>query len=144
MVAFESAPDQDWNWFKKDLLTHLPQFEDNDKHKCAVEDSKGVTKNVLDRTTVYPSECGPMTVGRWLNQATTFIYVNGNVRMAEYDENGNKFEKPVFPFQLKYVANPALKPTDGNSRFYDQLIHDGSAEIPDNTLLYTVYGKNTP
>jgi hypothetical protein len=24
MVAFENKPDQGWDWFAKDLLTHLP------------------------------------------------------------------------------------------------------------------------
>ena len=33
--------------------------------------------------------------------------------------------------------------TDANSRFYDQLIEGGSAEIPLNTKLYDVYAKNS-
>lgn len=45
---------------------------------------------------------------------------------------------------LKFVANPNLTPTNGNSRFYDQMIQGGNAEITAGELLYKVYAKNTP
>ena len=100
------------------MLTHLPQFETSESNTCEVQNSLGETLNVYDRTLADPNECGPLSVGRWLNQATAFIFVNGNVRLAEHDEEGNEYD-PVFPFQLKFVANPALEPTDGDTRFYD-------------------------
>ena len=62
--------------------------------------------------------------------------------MALYDQDGVEPEWPVFPFKMIFVPNPDLTPTDGDSQFYSQLIEGGSAEIPADTLLYTVFGKN--
>ena len=60
MVAFEAtpAPGQEWDWFGKDLFNHLPNFkETNTENIC--------TDGAIDRTQVYPGECGPLTSGRW-------------------------------------------------------------------------------
>jgi hypothetical protein len=43
---------------------------------------------VMDKSEVHPGECGPMTAGRWMGQAAINIAQNGNVRLAEYDEDG--------------------------------------------------------
>ena len=51
---------------------------------------------------------------------------------------------PVFPYNLKFVANTALTPTTNEDRFFNQLIEGGTAEIPENILLYEVYGRESP
>jgi len=73
-----------------------------------------------------------MTAGRWLSQATKFIFANGNYRMAEYDQDGNFFTEPKYPFRLKFVAGEAVVGqnairTNGESRFYEQLVEGGRA-----------------
>ena len=62
--------------------------------------------------------------------------------MALYDQDGNEPDWPVFPFKMTFEANPDLVATVEGSRFYSQLVEGGSAEIPEDTLLYTVYGTN--
>jgi hypothetical protein len=64
MVAFENTPDptQPWNWFAKDLLTHLPQFAASEDNTCVADN----LDLVFDRTKVVSNECGPLTGGRWL------------------------------------------------------------------------------
>ena len=34
-------------------------------------------------------------------------------------------------------------PTNGDSRFFDQLVEGGRAEIPEDFLLYEVYGRDS-
>ena len=79
MVAFENspAPGKEWDWFGKDLLTHLPQFKESENHICEAPSGDWV----LDRRETN-GECGPQTGGRWLSQASPFIFQNGNVRLA--------------------------------------------------------------
>ena len=138
MVSFEGDPDEEepWNWFAYDLSNHLPQFEANEENTCA--------SGRLDRSQVYDGECGPQTAAKWNSQVTGFIFQNGSADMAQYDQTGKEAQNPYFPFQLKFVPSADLTPTNGDSRFYKQLVDGGPAEIGDDVLLYTVYGKNTP
>ena len=85
-----------------------------------------------------------MSAGRWLSQTTKFIFANGNIRMAEYDQDGNFAASPHFPFRLKFVAGDAVAgdnatSTNGDSRFYKQLIEGGRAQIDKDIVLYSVW-----
>ena len=84
-----------------------------------------------------------MTGGRWLGNAALRIFSNGNLDLAKYDQDGEEETAPHFPWSLRFEANPYLVPTHGNSRFYQQMIKGGDAEIPPNTLLYDVHAKNS-
>ena len=66
MVGFENQG-QGTNFFALDFSNHLPEFRE---HR-PVEDT-----------------CGEQTIGRFHSQMTRFIYSNGSLHMADYDEFG--------------------------------------------------------
>ena len=138
MVSFDGTADEDepWNWWAYDLHTHLPQFAANEDNTCS-------DTGVLDRSYIGAGECGAMTAGRLNATSTKFIFQNGSVDMALWDQEGNEPDWPVFPFKMDFIPNPDLVATTGeDGRFYSQLSEGGSAEIPADTLLYTVWGVN--
>ena len=137
MVSFDGDADEDepWNWWAYELHNHLPQFKANEENTCS-------DSGVLDRSQVWSGECGPQTAGRWNAESTKFIFQNGSVDMALWDQDGNEPDWPVFPFKMDFIPNPDLVATTGDSRFYSQMVEGGSAEIPADTLLYTVWGVN--
>ena len=52
--------------------------------------------------------------------------------MSEYDQDGVPASTPHYPFRLKFVAGDAVAgdfstATNGNTRFYKQLIEGGRA-----------------
>ena len=100
MVSFEGGSEEEepWNWFAYELSNHLPQYTANDDNTC--------DSGVLDRSQVYAGECGPQTAGRFNAQSTKFIFQNGSVDMALYDQDGQEPEWPVFPFKMTFVPNP--------------------------------------
>ena len=106
MVTFEST--DSWDFFANPFGTHLPAFE---------------------------GECGPKTIGKFNAQATTFVFQNGNLDLAEFNEDGTQVENPDFPFFIKFVPRAGLPVTDGTARFFEQL--DGDA-IPAGTTLFDV------
>ena len=73
------------------------------------------------------------------------IFANGNFRLAEYDQNGAPADPaPHYPFRLKFVAGDAVAgegatATNGDSRFYKQLVEGGRAQIDKDIVLYTVW-----
>ena len=67
-----------------------------------------------------------------MSQSSKFIFANGNFRMSEYDQDGVPASTPHYPFRLKFVAGDAVAgdfstATNGNTRFYKQLIEGGRA-----------------
>ena len=73
---------------------------------------------MYDDTTVWKSECSPLTMGRWMSKTDLdngFIYQIGNVDIASFNEDGGQHprKEAVFPFELKFVPNrEILIPTD--------------------------------
>lgn len=64
--------------------------------------------------------------------------------MAMYDQNGKKFDKPVFPWSLRFephtdVKNIISKNFVSYNAYIKQLI-----EIPEHSHLYRVYATDAP
>ena len=142
MIAFENSPTEgkEWDWFGKDLSNHLPNFKEN-------ETTYGCSEGKIDRSQVYAGECSPQTAGRWMSQSTKFIFANGNFRMAEYDQDGVAASTPHYPFRLKFVAGDAVAgdyatATNGDTRFYKQLVEGGRPQIDKNVVLYDVWATD--
>ena len=62
---------------------------------------------------------------------------------------GNKAEPPKYPFRLKFVAGEAVAGegvprTNGDSRFYKQLVERGNAQIDKDVILYHVHATDGP
>lgn len=75
------------------------------------------------------------TVSQW----THFLGTSG---LATHDSNGNKAEKPNYPFQLVFVPGEQVVgrfPAEYSEYFTDQL-----ASLPPDTIIYEVYAKDTP
>lgn len=74
-------------------------------------------------------------------QATDFVFANGNYKLAQYkQDDSDEVTSPSYPFRLKFVANPGLS-TDGNSRFFEQMINPENLEdhmFASGIDLYTV------
>ena len=68
---------------------------------CIKEDS-GL--EFLDKSEIHSGQCGPMTAGRWLGNAAIRIFSNGNLDLAQFDENGKAPEgkPPKFPWSLRF------------------------------------------
>ena len=100
----------------------------------------------FNNSEVYASECVPLTLGRWRSQLhgnQGFIFQNGNVDLASFDEDGNPVadKKPKFPFEIEFIPNrEILRATDSNSRFYKQLV-ENSKEIKEGEILFTVKAR---
>ena len=82
MVALEDDPQigEEWNWFGKDLTSHLPNFKESQRVNNTCPDN--TVKGEIDRTEVYASECAPLTAGRWNSLLNEFPFSTGNYQMA--------------------------------------------------------------
>ena len=82
MVALEDDPSlgEEWNWFGKDLTSHLPNFKESQgtDNTCPGSPIAGE----IDRTQVYANECAPLTAGRWNSLLNEFPFSTGNYQMA--------------------------------------------------------------
>ena len=109
MVAFESDIHDSWDFWENDFTNYLPSFKNNEEQieqsLCRSED-----QDIFDHSKVHKSECAPLSMGRYMNNATTSkqIYQNGNIDLAHFDQDGNPAIKPKFPMILKFVPNREL------------------------------------
>ena len=118
---------------------------------CKKEEFDEVTgesffQNYLNHSKIHKTECAPTAMGPWMSQADTkngFIFQNGNLDLASFDENGvPALDKDAkFPFDLEFVPDrQTLIPTDSSSRFYKQLVQN-SLSIQPGDRLFTVMGR---
>ena len=119
MVSFEGT--DTWDVFANDFLTQLPEFSPE-------------------------RECGPKTIGKFNALATPFIFQVGTQDLAKHKEDGTTVSRDQvdFPFFLRFKPRPGLPTTDGNSRFFEQLVGDGTNPIPAGTTMFDVMALDEP
>ena len=64
--------------------------------------------------------------------------------MASFDQDGNPApdKRPKFPFDLEFVPNRGvLKRTNGNNRFYKQLVNKANNNVSPGDVLFTVRAR---
>jgi len=136
MITFEEGVvnDPTFDWFKHDFMSHVHTFEAYDE---SVED---------------PAQCAPKSVIRYFSNTTKYVFQNGNYAMAELDEDGNaptndagEAIDPVFPWFLRFKPiRENLPETDGDSRFFEQLVEGGDKPIAADIELFEVYALAEP
>jgi len=80
-------------------------------------------------------------VFRKFKVATDFQGGLGNSEFALYDQNGNKEDKPDFPFRLRFEPAAGLGMPDDT---YDQTIFEYFKTITPNQVLYKVMALDEP
>ena len=107
----------DWNFFEKDFNNHISAASG-----AALE-----------------------AVALKFYTETAWIQSVGLSDFAQYGEDGQKVEAPVFPFKLRFHPN---KQTDGliSNIKQDNMSYIGQLEsqVPADTILYDLYGLDAP
>ena len=144
MVSFESGPETQWDFWANDFKSHLPSFKNEDEE---IEQSMCINEEedwIFNHSEIHRSECTPLSMGRWMSQVNGLIYQNGNLDLASFDQNGNPApnKRPKFPLDLEFIPNRSvLKRTNGNNRFYKQLVNKANNNVSPGDVLFTVNAR---
>jgi len=108
-----------FNFFKHDLSSHVPELSTN-------------APNTLQLLRIK------------FQTGSTYAAFVGSSSLAEYDENGRAFPRPIFPFRLHFHPNTtlhnALPDNYTGVDFEDQIV----SLIKPGQHIYDVYAQETP
>ena len=145
MVSFEGTANGEWDFWAKDLKSHLPTFQNSEEE---IEQSMCISEGewFFNHSEVHKTECAPLTMGNWMSMVDErhgMIYQNGNIDLASFAEDGTPVanKQPIAPFDIIFVPNRSvLGSTNSSSRFYKQLVAN-SQSIKENDVLFTVKAR---